>query len=84
MAQSRSFASIGPLCGIDFSLQSAPKSSSSVVVLYPHLSLTSKPIFSLGVKCTGSASERLVLKQAFYKWTNAIQKQLFKLSFGAA
>ena len=41
-------------------------------VVYPHLSLTSKPAFSFVVKCTGSAFERLI-PRALYKWINTIQ-----------
>jgi len=51
-AQSRSFASIVP--SLWNRLQSALPSS---LVVYPHLSLTSKPVFSLGVKRTGEAYE---------------------------
>ncbi len=29
-----------------------------------------KPVFSLGVERTGSASERLMLREALYKWSN--------------
>jgi len=59
-----------PLCGIDFPLQSIPPSS---LVVYPPLSLTSKPVFSLVTILTWSASERLMLREALYKWTNKIQ-----------
>src|SRR6218665_2379163 len=37
------------LFGMDFPLQSVPP---SYLVVYPHLSLTSTPVFSLGVKHT--------------------------------
>jgi len=56
MAQWRSFASIGPSLWNRLPLQFAPPSS---LVTYPHLSLTSKPVFSFWVKCTGSTSDRL-------------------------
>ena len=44
------------------SLQSAPLSS---LVASPHLCLTSNPALYLWVKTTGSASERLMLREAF-------------------
>src|SRR6218665_2441784 len=40
-----------PLSGVNFFLQLAQKSS---LVVAPHLSLTSKRVLSLGVKCAGS------------------------------
>ena len=59
MAQSRSFACIGPSLwnGLSPSLRSIP---SSLLSSLP-LSLTLKPSFSLGVPRTGSASEGLML-----------------------
>lgn len=44
------------LCGIDFLLQSAPR---SFLVVLPHLSLTLNPVFSLRASCTGRSPERL-------------------------
>jgi len=41
----RSLHPLVPLCGIDLPLQSVPPSS---LVVYPNLSLTSKPVFSHG------------------------------------
>jgi len=49
------------LCEINFPLQSAPQSS---LLVYPRLSLTSKPVFSLGVKRIRKASERLMRREA--------------------
>jgi len=58
-----------PLCGINIPLQSVPPSS---LIVYPHLSITPTPVSSLEVKHNGSASERLMLREALYKWTHAI------------
>ena len=46
--------------GMDFHLQSVP---TSTLVVYPHLSLNSIPVFPLVSKRTGSASERLMLRE---------------------
>src|SRR6218665_53199 len=70
ISQSRSFVSIGLPLWNRLPLESAAKSS---LVSCPRFSLTSKPVFSLGVKCTGSVSESLMLREALYKWTNTIQ-----------
>jgi len=35
-----------------------------------------KSVFSLGVKRTGSAAERLMLREAFYTWTNTLTSLL--------
>jgi len=64
----RSIASIG-----SFLWKRLPLAVRSCTVAYHHLFLTSKPVFSLDVKHTGSASERLMLNYALYKWTNTIQ-----------
>jgi len=49
-----------PLCGISFPLQSVPPPS---LVVYHHLSLTSKHVFSLVAKSNGSAFEKLMLRE---------------------
>src|SRR6218665_970564 len=43
------------------------------LVVYPHLSLNLKPVFSLRALHTGRASERLMLGEPLYKWSNTIQ-----------
>ena len=70
MAQLRFFASKGPSLWNRLPLQSVPPSTLAV---YPYLSLTSKPVLSLAAKRTGSASERLMLREELYKWTNTRQ-----------
>jgi len=64
VVQLRSFESIGPSLWNRLPLQSIPPSS---LVVRPHLSLTSTPVFSLMAKCTGSASEMLMQREALYK-----------------
>src|SRR6218665_3537308 len=45
-------------------LLSPPPSS---LVVFDNLTLASNPFSSLGVACTGSASEKLMLREALYK-----------------
>ena len=72
MAQSRSFASIGPSLWNKLSMQSAPPST---LVVDPHPSLNWKPLTSSRVKRIGRASERLMRRKVPYKWTITTQGQ---------
>src|SRR6218665_195670 len=58
------------LCGIDLTLQSVPPSS---IVFCPKLSLTSKHVFSLLAKRTGSACKKLTMRETLHIWTYIIQ-----------